>query len=399
MPRDGSGVYSLPAGTTTQSPNTTIESGDWNTAFADLVDDANAARPITAGGTGGVTAGAARTNLDVQPISRRTAKASASGPFTAVAADRNQFWDVTGSAALTINLTAAATLTSGWALWIRNSSTATVTIDPNGAETIDGATTIAIADGQQALIICDGTGFFTVFVTGQIAGRQTIASAGTTDLATLQASYVQVTGTTTITALGTLPAGRVIVLEFAGALTFTHNATSLILPNGINITTKAGDVATMVSEGSGNWRCVSYQTDGSLVTPWVAYTPTFTGFGTAASISFFSKRVGDTLYIKGKFTAGTPTATEARITLGYNGTNANVNSDATKVASIRLAGPVVQDAVSAAAFYALIESNIGYLTFSIQSAGRNGLAKVNGDVIVGVGGTISIMAEVPISGW
>jgi len=48
------------------------------------------------------------------------------------------------------------------------------------------------------------------------------------------------------------------ICTFTGALTLTHNATSLILPGAASITTAAGDVAVFVSEGSGNWRCVSY---------------------------------------------------------------------------------------------------------------------------------------------
>ncbi len=86
-----------------------------------------------------------------------------------------------------------------------------------------------------------------------------IASAGTTNLATATGVFVHVTGTTTITAFGTAASGVVRVVRFAGALTLTHNATSLILPGGANITTAANDVAVMVSEGSGNWRCVAYQ--------------------------------------------------------------------------------------------------------------------------------------------
>jgi hypothetical protein len=86
-----------------------------------------------------------------------------------------------------------------------------------------------------------------------------IASAATTALSTATASFLHVTGTTTITALGTVQAGTRRIVVFDGALTLTHNATSLILPTGANITTAAGDVAAFVSEGSGNWRCVSYQ--------------------------------------------------------------------------------------------------------------------------------------------
>lgn len=51
MPRDGSNVYGAPGGTLA-SPNTTIESSKYNAFVADLVVDLNAARPVSAGGTG-----------------------------------------------------------------------------------------------------------------------------------------------------------------------------------------------------------------------------------------------------------------------------------------------------------------------------------------------------------
>ena len=60
---------------------------------------------------------------------------------------------------MTINLAAAATLTDGWCLWVRANGGA-VTIDPSGAELIDGAATLVIPDGQTAFIICTGTAFF-----------------------------------------------------------------------------------------------------------------------------------------------------------------------------------------------------------------------------------------------
>jgi len=91
------------------------------------------------------------------------------------------------------------------------------------------------------------------------AGDGTIASATTTDLSTVNDGDITVSGTTTITGFGTLTAGIKKVLTFSGALTLTHNATSLILPGAANITTAAGDVAIMRSLGSGNWKCVAFQ--------------------------------------------------------------------------------------------------------------------------------------------
>jgi hypothetical protein len=62
MSRDGFGIYSKPAGTTAVS-GTTIDSAKYNATIDDLVSDANAARPITAGGTGATDAATARTNI------------------------------------------------------------------------------------------------------------------------------------------------------------------------------------------------------------------------------------------------------------------------------------------------------------------------------------------------
>jgi hypothetical protein len=86
-----------------------------------------------------------------------------------------------------------------------------------------------------------------------------VASATTTDLgAATTGDFVHITGTTTITGLGTIAAGIKKIVTFDGALTLTHNGTSLILPGAANITTAANDCAIFVSEGSGNWRCLSY---------------------------------------------------------------------------------------------------------------------------------------------
>ena len=84
------------------------------------------------------------------------------------------------------------------------------------------------------------------------------ASAATVDLATVTGDTVHITGTNAITSLGTLQAGAKKTLIFDGILTLTHNATSLILPSEANIITAVGDVAQMVSEGSGNWKCEAY---------------------------------------------------------------------------------------------------------------------------------------------
>jgi len=94
---------------------------------------------------------------------------------------------------------------------------------------------------------------------------QTIASAATTDIGAAVSNVIYVSGTTTITALGTAAAGVIRTVRFLAALTLTHNATSLILPGSANILTAANDNAEFLSLGSGNWQCIRYNTARSVV--------------------------------------------------------------------------------------------------------------------------------------
>lgn len=127
-------------------------------------------------------------------------------------------------------------------------------------------------------------------VRGFLAGaRADKASASTVDLSTVTTNYVNITGTTTITSFGTESAGIPVLLRFDGALTLTHNATSLILPGGANITTKAGDIALVVSEGSGNWR-VLYSSSSGL--------SSFLQSGTGASTRDVQAKLRDVVSVK-----------------------------------------------------------------------------------------------------
>lgn len=83
------------------------------------------------------------------------------GSYTALKTDFNQMIRATGT--LTLNLTAAATLTAGWCLWVKGDGGA-VTVDPNSSEQINGATTLSIADGGWCFIVCTGTAFRAVVV-------------------------------------------------------------------------------------------------------------------------------------------------------------------------------------------------------------------------------------------
>ena len=85
-----------------------------------------------------------------------------------------------------------------------------------------------------------------------------LASGTTTDIGAATGNFVDVTGTTTITGLGTVEAGSLRIVRFTGVLLITHNATSLICLGGANITTAANDIAVFISLGSGNWVMADY---------------------------------------------------------------------------------------------------------------------------------------------
>lgn len=86
-----------------------------------------------------------------------------------------------------------------------------------------------------------------------------VASAATTTVGTAgQGDYLHITGTATITSLGTATtAGIRRTLIFDGALVLTHNATSLICPGGTSISTVAGMVIEVIAETTTNWRVTS----------------------------------------------------------------------------------------------------------------------------------------------
>lgn len=132
-----------------------------------------------------------------------------------------------------------------------------------------------------------------------------VASASTADIGAAATSVVRITGTTTITSFGTAANTRRYIL-FAGSLTLTHNATSLIVPGAASITTQAGDTCLALSDASGNWRIYAYQaaqrtgtgkevfdTSPTLVTPTL-------GVASATSINkvaFTAPATGSTLTV------------------------------------------------------------------------------------------------------
>lgn len=92
----------------------------------------------------------------------------------------------------------------------------------------------------------------------------TVASATNPAIGAANSNNIYITGTTTIEGFDSVASGIIRLVKFESALTLTHDATSFILPSGVDITTAADDMAFFISEGSGNWRCVSYHKASGL---------------------------------------------------------------------------------------------------------------------------------------
>jgi hypothetical protein len=122
-------------------------------------------------------------------------------------------------------------------------------------------------------------------------GNPITATSGTTNLALANGNFVHITGTGSISinSFGTLPAGSRFVLCFDIPVTLVYNATSLIIPGAANVTTAAGDCIMLISEGSGNWRVISYFPGGGLpvgtVTAVTASAPLASSGGNAPNIT------------------------------------------------------------------------------------------------------------------
>lgn len=201
------------------------------------------------------------TNLSVPSTIGRKGADIASATTTDLSTVTGDFVDITG----TTTITGFGTLASGVMRTVR--FTGALTLTHNGTSLIlPNAANITTANGDTAILRSLGSGNWVCIaytrtnglpiVTGSKGAD--IASATTTDIGAATGDFVDVTGTTTITGLGTTGSGVVRTVRFTGALILTHNATSLILPGAVNITTANGDTAIFRSLGSGNWVCITY---------------------------------------------------------------------------------------------------------------------------------------------
>lgn len=133
-----------------------------------------------------------------------------------------------------------------------NTGATTLNISGLGAKNITKGGTQALSAndieaGKLVFMIYDGTQFQLINLPTFSQGAD-VASAGTLVLNGTGGDILNITGTTTITAV-TLNQGRYKVCRFTGAVTLTNGA-SLVIPGSANYTTAANDIVIFISIGN-----------------------------------------------------------------------------------------------------------------------------------------------------
>ena len=175
MARDGSNIYSAPAGTLAVS-GTTIESAKYNAFVNDLVADANLPRPIVAGGTGVSTAGGW---LAAMGVTATAAEINTLDGITATVAELNVLDGIPGTLTAT-EIGHLDGVTSAIQTQL-NAKQATITTLPLA----NGGTGVALADpGADRLMFWDdsagATAYLTVGASLSITGTTLDATGGWT---------------------------------------------------------------------------------------------------------------------------------------------------------------------------------------------------------------------------
>lgn len=235
--------------------------------------------------------------------------------------------------------------------------------------------------------------------TSQVLKQATTGAAVTVG----QLAFTDISGSV---AAGQMPALTGDVTTSAGAVATTIAAN--VVSNAKLAQMAASTIKGNNTGGTANALDLTVaQSQTLLVVPfldgWVLNTPTILGMGTVTNNAQYSRRVGDTLEVWGAFTTGTTTAVTASITVGYNGSAANVTIDTTKVSTsvTQLAGHYALGNTSNNLFSILVPNTNGtFVTMGdATGSGGSGLAAQNGSFIAGSSVNISYRFSVPIVGW
>lgn len=371
---------------------------------------------IVNGGTGGATASAARTALGLAigtDVQAYDAELAALAGLTS-AANKLPYFTGSGTAAVTDLSAYGRTLIDD-----ADASTALSTLGFSafGKTLIDDAdasafrTTIGTVIGTDVQAFDSGLAALAVFNTnGILVQTANNTFAGRTLTGT--ANEITVTNGDGVSGNPTISIPTSVTFTGKTITNGTYSSPTITTPT---LTLKQSTTPTPTAEGDIQW-----DTDDDLlvigngtnqtiigpVTPWVAYTPTWTGIGTPTGVSVYSRRVGGNLEISAYGSAGTVTAATASMTLGFNGTNNNVNINTSIVPNgiPKIVGDMTTAELASTTYFgawAIVDTNVAtnLIYFGRRSSTTSVTGKSAGNVAFFSGLAFSFNVSVPISGW
>ena len=174
--------------------------------------------------------------------------------YTAGVSDRAHMANWTGASG-TLALTGASILGDDWFIYVRNNGSSALTIDPTGTETINSATTLVMNPGDSAMVICDGSSFYTI-------------GLGKAAVFTFDYTQINVAGTGTYTLsgfelnriaydlIGVLTGNRTVVVPATVQQYWINNTTSgaftltVTTASGTGVTVPQGGAAILYCDGT-----------------------------------------------------------------------------------------------------------------------------------------------------
>lgn len=244
-------------------------------------------------------------------------------PFDLTAPDLATVFVWTGGLG-TINLPTAVAAGNGWFAQVRNAGQGDLTIDPAGSEQINGGSTLLLQPGDSAVIVSDGTEWFTIGL-----GQQPVFAFDYTTIAVTGGTYTLSGSELNRIAYkftGTLASNATIVVPATVQQYWVNNATTgaftLSLQasgSGSSTAVNQGETAILYCDGTD---IISATTSS----PFAGVLPVAQGGTGASTASSARTNLGATGIGSAVFTAATTADARTAIAAAASGANSDITS-------------------------------------------------------------------------
>ena len=296
--------------------------------------------------------------------------------YTIGDADRSEAFLWAGGAG-TLTLPSALAVGNDWFCHIRNSGTGAITLAPTASQLINGATSLAFNPGDSAIVICDGSGFFTIGF-GQSASFA--FDYVSIDL-TSQASPYTLTGANlnriAYSFGGTLTADMVVYIPATFQQYWLSNATV----GGFSITVKvAGQTGVIIGNGV---RAICYCNGTDLVdadTSSFSFPVSIAQGGTGATNESGARvNLGGTATGIALFTAANAASARSSLSAAASGANSDITSLTGLTTPLSVAQGGTGATTAGAARTALGATTVGANVFTLTNPSAITFPRFNAD--------------------